>query len=81
MEIYQASKARENLYKLIDFVATSHEPVYILGKRNKAVMIAEEDYRTLIEALHIVSVPGIRDSILEARNTPLQHYREELEWE
>ena len=81
MEIYQASKVRENLYKLVDFVATAHEPVYILGKRNKAVMIGEEDYRALIETLYLTSVPGMRESILEARQEPIEKYTEDLDWD
>jgi PHD/YefM family antitoxin component YafN of YafNO toxin-antitoxin module len=43
MQTLSASEARANLYRLIDDAATSHEPVVITGKRNNAILIAEED--------------------------------------
>ena len=39
-----ATEARSNLYRLIDETAESHEPIIIMGKRNKAILISEEDW-------------------------------------
>ncbi len=35
-----ATQARVSLYKLLDDVSTSHQPVQITGKRNNAVLIS-----------------------------------------
>lgn len=43
MTAITATKARSKLYRLIDEAAESHQPIVILGKRNKAVLVAEED--------------------------------------
>lgn len=43
-----ATEARANLYRLIDEAASSHQPLLISGKRNRAVLISEEDW----EAIH-----------------------------
>ena len=51
MEIYTTSQARANLFKLVDHAAHSHDPVYIVGNNHKAVLIAEEDYKALLETL------------------------------
>ena len=75
-----ASKARENLYKLLDLVAQSHEPVQITGKRNNAVLIAEEDWRAIQETLYLLSIPGMRESIREGMETPLDHCDEGEPW-
>jgi Txe/YoeB family toxin of toxin-antitoxin system len=53
-----ATDARKQLYALLDEVAASHEPVQIAGKRNSAVLIAEEDWRAIQETLYLVSIPG-----------------------
>ena len=37
------TEARANLYKLIDDATVSHEPVIITGKRENAVLLAEDD--------------------------------------
>ncbi|NLV67031.1 MAG: type II toxin-antitoxin system Phd/YefM family antitoxin [Spirochaetes bacterium] len=49
MKTVNATKARENLYKLIDETNTSHEPVYITGKRSNAVLVSEDDRRSIEE--------------------------------
>lgn len=79
MEIYTTSQARHDLFKLVDAVNQTHEPVYIVGKRNKVVLISEEDYRSILETLHIMSVPGLKESILEMQNKSTEEYSEEID--
>ncbi|MDX1924732.1 MAG: type II toxin-antitoxin system Phd/YefM family antitoxin [Rickettsiaceae bacterium] len=79
MEIYTTSTARQCLFKLVDSTNQTHEPVYIVGKRNKAVLISEEDYRAMVETLHIMSVPGLKESIIEMNNKPLEEYSEDID--
>ena len=80
MEIYTASKARDNIFKLIDYVSQSHEPVYITSKRSTAVIISEEDYRALVETLYLTAIPGVKDSLLEEKKLPLEAFSEDLDW-
>ena len=75
-----ASDARAKLYRLIDETAESHEPVRILGKRNKAVLVAEEDWAAIQETLYLLAVPGMRESIHEGMSTPTSECDEELDW-
>jgi antitoxin YefM len=79
MEIYTTSQARQGLFKLVDATNQTHEPVYIVGKRNKAVLISEEDYRAMIETLHIMSVPGLKESIIKMHNKSLEEYSENID--
>lgn len=74
------TEARKSLYKLLDEVAQSHEPVQIAGKRNSAVLIAENDWRAIQETLYLTSIPGMRESILEGMATPVDECGEELDW-
>ena len=80
MIIYTSSQARENLYKLIDQVAESHTPIHITGKRNGAVMIAEEDFNAMQETLYLLSIPGMRESLLEARKEPIEECTDTIDW-
>lgn len=50
---------------MIDSTLLDHEPVQITGKRGNAVLIAESDWRSIQETLHLVSIPGMRESILD----------------
>ncbi len=74
------TKAREKLYKLLDDTADSHEPVQIIGKRNNAILISEDDWRAIQETLYLLSIPNMRESIRDGLNTPLEECSEELEW-
>jgi antitoxin YefM len=81
MDIYTTSQARPNLFKLIEHTNKTHHPVYIVGKRNKAVLIAEDDYRAMVETLYIASIPGMKDSILNASKEPIDTYSEKIDWD
>ena len=80
MTTMSASEARARLYRLIDEAAESHQPLLITGKRNKAVLIAEEDWAAIQETLFLLSVPGMRESIREAMTTSIDECAEELDW-
>ncbi|WP_333878367.1 type II toxin-antitoxin system Phd/YefM family antitoxin [Methylobacter sp.] len=80
MQTLSASEARANLYRLIDDAATSHEPVVITGKRNNAILIAEEDWSAIQETLYLLSVPGMRESIHDGMNTAVSECEKELDW-
>jgi prevent-host-death family protein len=80
MTTITATEARKSLYKLIDEVSESHEPVQITGKRGNAVLIAEDDWRAVQETLYLHSVPGMKESIVEGMNTPVDECDEDLDW-
>ena len=80
MTTLKASDARSKLYRLIDQAAASHQPVMITGKRNNAVLLSEEDWRSIEETLFLLSVPGMRESILEGMEVPLSKCKKELKW-
>ncbi|SEP66401.1 Antitoxin Phd_YefM, type II toxin-antitoxin system [Ectothiorhodospira magna] len=42
-----------------------------MGKRNKAVLVSEEDWSAIQETLYLLSVPGMRESIREGMDTPV----------
>ena len=80
MKTIAVTKARANLYKLIDETAASSEPIQIMGKRSNAVLISERDWKAIQETVYLLSIPGMRESIVEGLKTPLGECTEELEW-
>ena len=75
-----ATDARSQLYRLLDEVAQSHEPVLITGKRTNAVLIAEEDWRAIQETMYLLNIPGMRESIVEGLQAPLDECAAEVGW-
>lgn len=80
MTTINISEARTRLYKLVDETNESHEPVLITGKRGNAILVSEEDWRAVQETLHLVSIPGMRESIQEGLQTPVDKCAEEPGW-
>ena len=68
------------IYKLLDDAASSHEPIQITGKRSNGVLVSESDWLAIQETLYLVSVPGMRESILAGMKTPLEECDKELDW-
>ena len=71
MTTLDATEARSRLHNLIDEVTQTHRPIMITGKRGNAVLLAEEDWNAINETLYLVSIPGMRESILEGMETGL----------
>jgi prevent-host-death family protein len=75
-----ASTARANFYRLLDQTAETHKPVRIAGKRNNAVLVAEDDWNAIQETLYLLSIPGMRKSIRDGLATPVGKLAKELRW-
>lgn len=80
MKTLTATQARKDIYRLLDEAADTNQPIQITGKRSNAVLISEEDWRAIQETLHLTSIPGMQESIIEGINTPLEETDEELDW-
>ena len=80
MTTVNVTEARANLYKLIDDASVSHEPVVITGKRGNAVLLAEDDWNAINETLYLLSVPRMRESIIEGMQENFDETSTELEW-
>ncbi len=80
MTTITATEARKILYRLLDEVSQSHEPVEITGKRGNAVLVGEDDWRAVQETLHLLSISGMRESIVEGMAAPIEELDEKLDW-
>ena len=75
-----ATQARARLYRLIDEANASHEPIQITGKRGNAVLLSEEDWRSIRETLYFHSIPGMVESIQQASKEGISRASRELDW-
>ena len=74
------TNARKDLYKIVDQVNESHEPIHITGKNGSAVLVGEDDWKSIEETLFLMSIPGMRESIVDGMNTPAEEMDTELDW-
>ena len=78
------TKARANLYQTVSEVNESSQPITITNNRGKnAVLIGEEDWKAIQEALYLNSIPGLSQSILASKEEDLSEctsYDPNEEW-
>lgn len=80
MKTITAAKARNKIYKLIDETAEESKLIQITGKRTNAVLISEDDWNAIQETLYLLSIPGMRESILEGKKEPIEKCLKKLPW-
>ena len=54
--------------------------IRITGSQHSAMLVSEDDWRPIQETLHLSSVPGMRESIVEGLRTPVGDCAKELDW-
>jgi PHD/YefM family antitoxin component YafN of YafNO toxin-antitoxin module len=69
MKRITAKQAQSNLDKVIEEAAAAHEPVRI-----------DDDSNAIQETLYLLSIPGMRESILEAAAEPIESCSETVHW-
>ena len=66
MEILSASKARANLFSLVEQVNKDHLPRQITSRKGNAVLLSKDDWDSLQETLYLQSIPGYVQSVRAA---------------
>lgn len=71
------------LSSIIDQVNESHQATMItIENKKKAVLVSLEDWQSIQETLYLMSIPGVKEDLIEGKNTPWEDCTpfEELNW-
>ena len=76
------TNARKELYNLVENVNLYNEPALIVSKKGNAVLVSEDDWNALQETVYLNSIPGMAQSLIEGRDTPIEQCvaEDEVEW-
>ncbi|MBI5731506.1 MAG: type II toxin-antitoxin system Phd/YefM family antitoxin [Ignavibacteriales bacterium] len=80
MKTVNASLTRNSIYQLIDKTNETREPIIITGKRENAVLVAEDDWRAILETLYLLFIPNMRESIVAGMKKPLNKCSNKIVW-
>ena len=83
MTSINATQARANLLKVMDLVNETSVPVTLTNNKGKnAVLVGEDDWQAIQETLYLNSIPGMTESLINGRETPLTECISEtnVEW-
>lgn len=70
---------RKNIFEMLEQIIKFNEQITINTKVRNAVIISEDDYNRLMEALYILSIPTSKENIIEGLHTPLDECLSENE--
>lgn len=73
---------RKNIYAMLEQTIKYNEPLNISTKNGNAVIMSEEDYRSLIATFELENTPGMEEKIKDGLNTDLTDClsESEVEW-
>jgi prevent-host-death family protein len=80
MNTISATEAQNKIISLMEEIAEEHKPVRIAGENSNAVLLSEEDWNAIQETLYLLSIPNMRESIIEGMKTPVEDCETELVW-
>ncbi len=66
MKTVTATTARSDLFNILKSTIKGHRQLRITSKEGNAVLLAEEDFQSIIETAHLMSVPGLLESMKKA---------------
>ncbi len=68
MNIINITNARQNLFQLVSDVNVGFNPITIVNNKGKnAVLISEEEWKSIEETLYLSSIPGFIEDINSIR--------------
>lgn len=83
MNAMSATALRRNLYNAISMVNEECEPLTITNSKGKgAVLVGEDEWRSIKETLYLEGVSGLAEDIREGMATPVEDCAglQDLEW-
>ncbi len=73
---------RKNVFSMLEQTVRYNETLNISTKDGNAIILSEDDYRSMMETVNLLSVPGMREKLLSAQAEPLSESvpESEVEW-
>lgn len=74
---------RKKVFEYVDQAVTYGDVVNVSTKNGNAIILSEDDYNSLMETLHLVSIPGMTERLQEAAAEPVNQckkYDPDEEW-
>lgn len=70
MSTINITNARQNLFQLVADVNVGFNPITIVNNKGKnAVLISEDEWKSIEETLYLSSIPGLVEDINNIRKT------------
>lgn len=79
MENVNATNFRKNIFEYLNSAVSFGDVINVSTKSGNAILISEDEYKALIETVYLLSIPGMKEKLIDGKNTSLDAC-EELKW-
>ena len=79
MENVNATNFRKNIFEYLNSAVSFGDVINISTKNGNAIVISEDEYNSLVETVYLLSIPGMKEKLIDGKNTSLDDC-EELKW-
>ena len=82
MTITNVTNFRKNIFSMLEQTIKYNEPINISTKDGNAVVLSEEEYQGMLETIYLMSIPEVKEKLIEGKNTPLSECvsESEVDW-
>ena len=70
---------RKNLFSFLDSAIDYNDIINVNTKKGNAIIISEAEYNGLLETIYLLSAPGMKERVEEAKKSTDEEY-EDFEW-
>jgi len=76
-----ANAVKEDFTTILDYVIKQGDTISITTNDGAAILVNQGEWNGLQETLYLQSVPGMKDSILEGKATPISECLDGVGWD
>ena len=82
MTMTNVTNFRKNIFSMLEQAIKYNETINISTKDGNAVVLSEEEYRGMMETIYLMSIPEMKEKLIDGKKTPLSECisENEVEW-
>lgn len=83
MKTVPVTNVRRDIFSIIEQTIVNSERIQIISKKGDVVMVSLEDWSAIQETLYLLSMPEMRESILDGAKEPISEckFLEDIGWD
>ncbi len=79
MENVNATNFRKNIFEYLNSAVSFGDVINISTKNGNAIVISEDEYNSLLETVYLLSIPGMKEKLIDGKKASLDDCQE-LKW-
>lgn len=76
-----ATIAQKNFIAILDSVIRQGDTISIATDDGAAMLVNQDNWYGMLETLYLQSIPGMKESIMEGKATPLEECLDSVGWD